>query len=751
MRLSVCLGVLAAVAAAPLAARPPIPRWTHLSSASGDIPSPGPSDQQTGSLIADVDGNGSGDFFVAARVTGPAVTLFQKTPDGWRKHIVEPDFLRIEAGGAAHDIDGDGDLDVAFGADAADNHVWWWENPYPDLDPAKRWARHTIKASGANKHHDQMFADFDADGRVELMSWNQRGNVLYLFEIPENPKGDEEWPRKAIYEWEGEEHEGLAMADVDQDGTLDLIGGGRWFKYSGGEFRPNIIDDHARFSRSAAGQLVAGGPPEIVFAPGDVNGPIRWYELKDGKWVRHDFPIPDLIHGHSIGVGDVNGDGHDDVFSAEMGRWGSEGAHPWSRMRVFYGEGDGEFTEQVISTGFGNHESRLADLDGDGDLDILAKPYHWNAPRVDVWINETPAEERLALDQWERHVIDDDKPWRAVFIYPADLDGDGLRDVVAGGWWYKNPGSLGGDWSRRDLGDPLKNVAAVHDFDGDGDLDVLGTEGEGSSYNPHFVWAENDGRGRFTIRKNIPQGDGDFLQGVAVARFHPDHRRPSVALSWHLADRGVQLLTVSEKPSEEPWTWERVSELSQDEAVDAADIDRDGDTDLLLGTYWLENREGRFRARQLNPSEGLPDRNVLADIDGDGRLDGVSGYESSRAPGKLAWYEQAPTAGAEWKEHLIDETIGPMSMDVADLDRDGDQDVLVGQHNLIDPTKSKLLIYENVDGRGGEWSRREISSGDEHHDGTQLADMDGDGDLDIISLGWTHGRVLIFENKAAGR
>ena len=751
MRALICIFL---AAAAVLDAAPPRPRWRHLSSASGDLPSPGPSDQQTGSLIADVNGDGVNDFFVVTRVVGPAVTLFEKTPDGWRRHVVEPDFIRIEAGGAAHDIDGDGDTDIVFGNDGSGIGMWWWENPYPDLDPAKRWPRHVIKSSGGEKHHDQMFGDFDDDGRIELMAWNQRGNALLLFEIPDDPRGDSEWPSRKIYEWEGEEHEGLTAADVDQDGTVDLIGGGRWFKHTGGgKFEPRSIDDRFRFSRAAAGQLVEGGAPEIAFAPGDVDGPIQWFEQRDGEWVGHPLPIPDLVHGHSIGVGDVNGDGHDDIFSAEMGQWGSQEGrnNPGARMRVFYGDGTGRFFEQVVAKGFGNHESRIADLDGDGDLDILGKPYNWKTPRIDVWINETPQEKTLSLDQWQRHVIDAEKPWRAVFIYPADLNGDGKRDIVAGGWWYENPGTLDEDWTRRDLGEPLKNVAVVHDFDDDGDLDVLGTEGESSSFNPKFVWAENDGSGSFRIRRNIPRGDGDFLQGAAVGRFHPDHRRPSVALSWHLADRGVQLLTVPEKPAEQEWSWTRISELSQDEGMAAADIDRDGDADLLLGTYWLENEGGEFQAHQLNPADGLPDRNVLADIDGDGRLDGVSGFESSRAPGKLAWYEQAPVATATWTEHLIDRTIGPMSMDVADLDRDGDVDVLVGQHNLVDPSASKLLIYENVDGRGGEWSSREISSGDEHHDGTQLADMDGDGDLDIISLGWTHGRVLIFENRAVIR
>ena len=59
----------------------------------------------------------------------------------------------------------------------------------------------------------------------------------------------------------------------------------------------------------------------------------------------------------------------------------------------------------------------------------------------------------------------------------GDIDGDGHRDLVAGGWWWKNPGSLEASWSRCALGEPLRNMAALYDFDSDGDLDVLGTEG----------------------------------------------------------------------------------------------------------------------------------------------------------------------------------------------------------------------------------------------------------------------------------
>jgi hypothetical protein len=40
----------------------------------------------------------------------------------------------------------------------------------------------------------------------------------------------------------------------------------------------------------------------------------------------------------------------------------------------------------VFATGIGFHEARVADLNGDGKLDVLDKPYNWEAPRVDVWL-----------------------------------------------------------------------------------------------------------------------------------------------------------------------------------------------------------------------------------------------------------------------------------------------------------------------------------------------------------------------------
>jgi len=55
---------------------------------------------------------------------------------------------------------------------------------------------------------------------------------------------------------------------------------------------------------------------------------------------------------------------------------------------MFYGDGKGNFRPEVFATGVGFHEARVADLDGDGRMDVLDKPYNWEAPRVDVWLQK---------------------------------------------------------------------------------------------------------------------------------------------------------------------------------------------------------------------------------------------------------------------------------------------------------------------------------------------------------------------------
>lgn len=67
------------------------------------------------------------------------------------------------------------------------------------------------------------------------------------------------------------------------------------------------------------------------------------------------------------------------------------GGNPDAHNRLLLGDGKGGFRIVEVSTGIGLHESKIADLDGNGDLDILGKPYNWETPRLDIFLNEGPS------------------------------------------------------------------------------------------------------------------------------------------------------------------------------------------------------------------------------------------------------------------------------------------------------------------------------------------------------------------------
>jgi sugar phosphate isomerase/epimerase len=377
--------------------------WERVSSRSGELPAPGTSREQTGVLVGrfDLDSPAT-DFVMSFRVVGPALVWYRRVSDGWSRHVIEPQFLTIEAGGAVYDVDGDGDPDIVFGNDWQGNKLWWWENPYPNFDPAVPWNRHLIKDSGANQHHDQIFADIKGTGKAQLVFWNQGAKSIYLADIPRDPRHTEPWPYVEIFNGTAGEGangaalyaEGMDAYDIDGDGKKDLLAGNYWFHHEGGDrFRP--IRVAAMGGRVRAGRFFSSKYPQIVIAPGDGSGPLMIYEC-DGDpqntadWHGRKLLDRDMIHGHTLDVGDVDGDGNLDILAAEQGKWRrgpEELDNPDATAWILYGDGKGGFTASVLDRHEGWHDGKLADFDGDGDLDILQKPYAWDAPRVDVWLN----------------------------------------------------------------------------------------------------------------------------------------------------------------------------------------------------------------------------------------------------------------------------------------------------------------------------------------------------------------------------
>lgn len=117
----------------------------------------------------------------------------------------------------------------------------------------------------------------------------------------------------------------------------------------------------------------------------------------------------------------------------------------------------------------------------------------------------------------------------------------------------------------------------------------------------------------------------------------------------------------------------------------------------------------------------------------------------------LVWGEQGSDPTGLWSEHVISRDGGfYMSLDVADVDGDQDPDIVVGEHSRRGADEGRVLVFENQN-NGRSWQPHVIDSGLEHHDGTRFADLDQDGDLDIVSIGWNHGKTVVYENLALSR
>ena len=320
----------------------------------------------------DVDKDGDLDF-ISGRQAGDVFWFENQGTGRWPEHLIG-EKASTDVGGIAFDVDGDGWVDQVSGGT-------WYRNP-GRARVKERWDRFE---NGATATHDNLAADIDGDGKLDLVSILDNAGVFW-YAIPTDPTKN--WTEHKILGVTTPKcHGGIAVGDIDGDGDLDISRADRWLENAdrtGTNWVEHLTFDFGKEgpwgiqTRAFLIDLDRDGDLDLIQAEGDVlDGRVAWFENRDGKgknWDRHLIKEPGHNQDfHSLCVADFDNDGDVDIFSG--GGPLTKGEFQWFLWENSDGRG-GRWKEHLIRRGLQTHESVCGDVDGDGDIDILTKP--WN-------------------------------------------------------------------------------------------------------------------------------------------------------------------------------------------------------------------------------------------------------------------------------------------------------------------------------------------------------------------------------------
>ena len=342
------------------------------------------------STVGDFNNDGRPDFLMGqhygTREKRQYLFVNDGSPDDWPFYVVTTDNTG-DGGVNALDVDGDGWLDIVSSGS------WFRNSGKPTSEP---FTKH-VYDDGAFGGHDMLIADIDGDGRQDVVVNTDKGdrnggeNGLFWYRIPDDPTTP--WTRTRIGP---AVHSGMwpaGIGDIDGDGDQDVFtrawyenadgAGGRWVEHDNLDFGRRGAFGYSQ--QSALADMDADGDLDVVHGESDYfeNARIQWSENVDGEggpWEAHPLPMNDEQAGdfHSVAAHDFDGDGDVDVFGAES-EWRAERAR-WFIWENLDGRG-GSFRRHTILEGLGAHNALAADMDGDGDVDIVNKefaPADWN-------------------------------------------------------------------------------------------------------------------------------------------------------------------------------------------------------------------------------------------------------------------------------------------------------------------------------------------------------------------------------------
>lgn len=523
--------------------------------------------------------------------------------------------------------------------------------------------------------------------------------------------------------------------DLDGDGDQDVLTSSYfgnklvWLENldgTGADFAPHIISSTIQTPWGVYAADLDGDGDMDVIATSVSNNNVIWYENTDGNGA---FVLKQAIYANRanfVMATDIdNDDDLDLIWSSE-----SEGEMKWIKNT----DGLGTLEAPVYAT-IENNVYRVpsfypADIDGDGDLDIVSSYSIGNSHAV-TWYknsNETGSfGSKIIISNMVDYVTS---------VYAGDIDGDGDMDVVAASAnddkiaWYENTNGLGtfGPQQVLSLSADAPMLVRLADVEGDGDLDVI----FGSNDDSKIGWLENDGVGNFSSEIFISSHSGN-IRDIYFSDMDADGDLDFLTATN--ADNNIKLFKNTDGTGNfEPTIITKY--INGGRVVVAEDIDGDGDKDIITASYWdskiawYKNLDGQgdfYNSQHIiaDITGGISGATsvCVGDVNGDGFKDVLA---TSLLSDQIVWFKNTDGLGNFGTPIIIENNLNQADrVYISDIDNDGDLDVFGLGYE-------KMVWYENLNGQGNFSSQQVITTlGNTSINSMDFGDLDGDGDLDI--------------------